>query len=90
MRRSGLIGGMVGLQDAAAGPMAMMLTTARRDCAADLVMSPLEFMQRRARWHRNRVRIRAVVAVNGSFGGIESRGPKFRFWPTAAAAKSRL
>lgn len=46
MLRCGLIKGMVGLRDAAAGQVVLKLKTAWRDCTTDLVMSPLEYMQR--------------------------------------------
>ena len=46
MLRCGLIEGMVGLREATAGQVVLKLKTAQRDCATDLVMPPLEFMQR--------------------------------------------
>ena len=46
MLRCGLIGGVFGLLDAAAGQVVLKLKTAWRDCTTDPVMAPLEFLQR--------------------------------------------
>ena len=46
MLRCGLTGGMAGLQDAVAGLTVLKLKTDWHDLATNLMMSPLEFMQR--------------------------------------------